>query len=429
MIGVAAMRQGFPLPTLLFVFALLLAASNTPALASENLRLSGFGTLGYSADNRADIAAYRDISQLPRDGFATGASWQIDTRLGVQLEYKLNPTIDLVGQLVVRDHFKADLNSSTELAYIAVHPHPGVDVRVGRINYDAFLMSDHRNVGYAYTWVRPPLEFYGWIPIFSLDGIDAAYSLQSADAVWRIKAQAGQSQFWIPVNSGIGGGYHFKADKLTSLSVTRHTAFWRLKAAHSRFTAANEVPLFAPLHAGLDQVAAASIPGVSMEAADLRKNLSFAGARISYTTIGAAYDDNTWLAQAELGYSSSSVDVVPTSRMAYVSVGRRFGDWLPFLMLSTSRPGATRTPANDWGATLNTSLRDRAVQTANSMRIDQNTLSIGTRWDFHQQAALKLQWDRTRSHPPGYGVWMRAPEAVGRKIRLDLVSATLDFVF
>ena len=66
-----------------------------------------------------------------------------------------------------------------------------LDFRVGRINFDAFLMSDHRHVGYAYPWVRPPSEFYAWIPIFSMDGIDAAYNFQSKDARWRIKAQAG----------------------------------------------------------------------------------------------------------------------------------------------------------------------------------------------------------------------------------------------
>jgi len=414
----------------LSIGALLLAGDQAPALANETLRLSGFGTLGYAADNRPDVAPMRDIGQLPRNGYATGASWKLDSRVGVQFEYKPDQVIELVGQIVARDHFKADLNSSTELAYLALHPDTRFDVRIGRVGYDAFLMSDHRNVGYAYPWVRPPLEFYGWIPIFSLDGADATYTLNDADARWRIKAQAGTSRFWIPVNSGKGGGYQFKTNNLTGLSATHQSGPLRLKAAHSRFTIASEIPIFAPMHAGLEQVAAAGTSAIGAEAADLRKELTFQDARISYTTFGAAYDDNTWLAQAELGYSTSTVAVVPHGIMAYVGVARRLGDWMPFFMVSLFHPSsAPRAAANDWGAALNAALRDGAVQTANAMRIDQNTIGIGARWDFHRQAAFKLQLDSTRSHPPGDGVWMRDAALNQRSVRLNLLTATLDFVF
>lgn len=397
------------------VLAVLLSLFNPAASAAESFKIGGFGTLGYAADDRSDIAANRDIGQLPKNDYAAGASWKLDSRLGVQLEYKPTDSIDMVAQIVARDHFKASLNSSTELAYLALHVHPRLDVRLGRLNYDAFLMSDHRNVGYAYTWVRPPLEFYGWIPIFSVNGIDAAYTLNEDGARWRFKAQAGNSRVWIPVASGKNGGYQFRTDNLTSLSAMRESGSWRLKAAHSRFTIDSEVAVLAPLHAALDGVG-------SPEALDLRKNLIFKGAKIDYTTLGAVYDDNTWLAQAEFGHSHSTAAVVPNSRMFYVSVGRRFGDWLPFAMFSDSRPNtAPRTTATPGLA--------GAAATVNSMRIDQSTISIGTRWDFRPQAALKLQLDSTHSHPPGYGVWMRDPAIANTRIRLNMLTATLDFVF
>lgn len=399
------------------------------ACADDHLRLSGFGTLGYAIDNRNDVAPTRDISQLPKNGYATGSTWKLDTRVGVQLEYKPAETIDLVAQVVARDHFKSDLNSSTELAYIGFRPSTSVKLRVGRLGYDAFLMSDHRNVGYVYPWVRPPLEFYGWIPIFSVNGADATYTLNSNDTSWRLKAQAGGSKFWIPVNSGIGGGYGFKADKLLSLSLAREAGNLRLKAATSGFTAGSEVPIFGPLHSGLDQVAAADIPGVSNEAADLRRNLSFQGARLRHTSLGAVYDDNTWLLQAEIGHSSSTANVVPTSRMAYLGLARRIGNWTPFAMASRSRPGNPSQANNDWGATLNASLRDPAVRTLNAMRIDQTTVTIGLRWDFQPKAAFKLQLDHSHSHPPGYGIGNRSVEAAQGVLDFKLLSATLDFVF
>lgn len=422
-------RQPAPLLFLLRLILTALLLAGGAARADEQLRLSGFGTLGYAIDNRSDVAPTRDISQLPKNGYATGSSWKLDTRIGVQLEYKPTESVDLVAQVVARDHFKSDLNSSTELAYIGVRPTANTYLRAGRLGYDAFLMSDHRNVGYAYPWVRPPLEFYGWIPIFSVNGADATYTLDSDDARWRLKAQAGSSKFWIPINSGIGGGYEFMADELFNLSLTREAGYLRLKAAHSGFTPGNEVPIFAPMHSALDQLAAAGIAGVSAEAASLRRDLSFQGARLRYTTLGAVYDDNTWLLQAELGHSSSTAKVVPTSRMAYLGLARRSGNWTPFVMASTSRPGPASEAANDWGATLNTDLRDLAIRTINAMRIEQTTVTIGLRWDFQPKAALKLQLDHSHSRPPGYGIGNRSNEAALKVLDFRLLSATLDFVF
>jgi len=408
----------------------LLALGNIPAFAEESLRLSGFGTLGYAYDDKPDIAPARDVNQLPKNGYATAPGWLVDSRLGVQIEYGVSPNIDLVGQLVLRDQFRADFNSSTELAYASIRAQPQLDIRVGRINYDAFMMSDYRNVGYAYLWVRPPREFYGWTPIFSVNGIDAAYNLLTDDfladdARWRVKVQAGSSSYSAPLG-GKNGGYDFNTDNLTALSVTRQSGSWRLKAAHSRYTKDGEIPLFNPLFQGLESVAAAGIPLVSAEAADLRKNVTVR-AKTSYTTLGAVYDDGTWLLQGELGYSTSAVNAAQHGRMGYLSIGRRLGDWTPFVMLAAAVPdNDIRYAAADWGA-YNAKLRDPTLNIINATRIEQSTLSVGARWDFSRQAALKLQWDRTNVQPSGFGLWWRAPGSPTS--RIDLLTATLDFMF
>lgn len=413
-----------PAAALSCVLALSVAAA--PAGAGERLRLSGFGTLGHAADSRDDMAPMRDITQKPRQGFRTGSSWRLDSRFGLQLEFAATRDIDLVGQVVLRDHFDSDFDSSVELAYAAFRPHARWDLRAGRINYDAFLMSDHRNVGYAYAWVRPPQEFYGWIPIHSLDGVDAAVSLPDGDARWRLKAQAGQSRLSIP----IGEGYEFRADRLLGLSLTRDSGAWRAKLAHSRFTIGSEVPALAPLQAGLAGVAGAGIPGVSGEAARLHRHAGFDSARISYTTLGASHDDGLWWLQGELGVSTSTRDMVPHGRMAYLSVGRRIGDWMPYVLLSASYPGNDlRKARQSWGGGLDAGLRDPALHNINTTRMAQKTLSLGVRWEVHRQAAIKLQLDHTRVEASGYGLWWRDMALNGRDSRINMLSATLDFVF
>jgi hypothetical protein len=239
-----------------WAFLLLLLFAQAHADENNTLRLSGFGTLGYVRDDRHDMAALRDLSQKPKDGFETGPSWLLDSRLGVQLEYRISPSAELVGQAVLRDRAEPDFNNAIELAYLGLKPHPQVDVRVGRVGYDAFLMSDHRNVGYAYSWVRPPTEFYGWIPIFSVDGLDVTYRIDAGEARWRIKAQAGATRLNIPMGSAV---FNFVSNNLWSLSAARLSEQWRIKAAYSEFSIDSEVSSLAPLHSGLAQIAAAAL--------------------------------------------------------------------------------------------------------------------------------------------------------------------------
>lgn len=405
---------------------LLLAGGVAQAQVDGALRWSGFGTLGVVRDNHSRIAPTRDLSQLPADGFATGAGGRLDSRLGIQAEYALTPAIDLVGQGVVRDQFDDDLDNGIGLAYAAWRPDSRLDLRVGRVNFDAFLMADHRHVGYAYPWVRPPGEFYGWIPIFAVDGLDAAYRFPHGDARWQFEAQAGRSRTTLPIGPR---GHDFAASRLRGVSLSVESGPWRLKVAHSRFIARHEVPAFAPLHAGLDALAAAGLPGVSAEAADLRADLAFDGARIRYHTLGAVYDDGRWLVQGEIGRSQASAAVIPNGNMAYLGVARRFGNWQPFARISASRPhGGLRAAAEDWGGWTER-LQTPALYTLNTTRIEQETLSLGVRWDLLPRLALKLQWDRSRIRPSGYGLWWRDIALNTQSARVELISLTVDFVF
>lgn len=410
----------------------LLLSLCAPVHAGEGnaLQVSGFGTVGFTHDDRQDMATVRDISQRPHDETQTGPSWQLDTRLGMQLEYRINPGIELVGQVVARDRAKADTSDSVEMAYLALQPVAPLGVRLGRVGYDAFLMSDYRHVGYAYNWVRPPGEFYSWIPIFSVDGLDGTYRFDAGDAQWSVKAQAGVSQANVPIGLAT---FNFETRNLRSLSVTRQSELWRVKAAYSTFSVNSEVTSLDSLRAGLGKIASATqlfLPNISAEAADLSQQLVFQGSRVSYATLGAVYDDGLWFAQAELGRATSSSSIGTRGSMAYVGGGRRWGDWAAFARYSVAQHGNTVLSARtDWRAIGLQDVQAKAISVLNATRIDQATLSLGGRWDFHKQAALKLQWDATQVRPQGYALWWHDEQVGASASRVNLFSATLDFVF
>jgi len=291
-------------------------------------------------------------------------------------------------------------------------------------------MSDHRNLGYAATTVRPPTEFYGWIPIFSVNGADASQQIQTTDADWKIKGQVGKSEVLTPFNVS---EYDFKTDYLWSFSVLRDSGPLRIKAALSGFKISTEPTPLAPLHAGLEQIAAGTagaLPAISAEATALRQELSFSGSQVHYLTLGTSYDDGRWLIQGEIGRSETDTTIVPSSWMAYVQVGRRIGNFTPYAMVSASRPTEDPLrPTNDWNAIGQGTTQDTAYATVNATRTDQTTTALGLRWDFVEQAALKVQWDHVHIDANGYGMWFRSPAINTFSSNVDLFSINVDFIF
>lgn len=404
----------------------LLAAA--PAVSAW--RVSGFGTLSHSWDDRDDLALIRDISQRPRQNYATGPTWRLDSRLGVQLNYRFSPQVEAVAQVVARDQDSDEFKHAVDLAYLDIQAAPDWRLRLGRTGYDAFLMSDHRNLGYAYAWVRPPIEFYSWTPIFSVTGADLSYEFAQGDARWRLRAQAGNNDFIVPMGDI---QFNFRAEKLLGLSLLRESGAWRLKASVSSMTSASEVPSLVPLHQGLEQIAGLGLPGISAEAAMLRRESSFKDVRIRYASLGVAYDDETLFAQAELGSNWTDTTFVPQTRNAYAVLGRRIGAWSPFVMIGISRPNRDLlsaqhdwSPLGDSAASLQTMTYQSIV---NSTRFDQETVSLGVRWDVDPRAALKLQWDHTRIHPQGYAAWFRDRALLDHGATVNLLTLGVDFVF
>ena len=231
------------------------------------------------------------------------------------------------------------------------------------------------------------------------------------------------------------GRLDFKSSGLFNLTAGWQAGPWQVKAGYSRFSSANEVSPgnLATLQSGLATIAAATsgpAPAISAEASTLLTDLSFKSARIRYATLGAGYDDGRWLVQAELANTTSNHKIVHHGTMGYGVIGRRFGNWMPFAAASASRPGnGLRQAVADWTPIGQAATQAAAITVLNSTRMSQRTLTLGARWDFHDQAAFKLQWDKVRFDPHGYGLVFKDPRLETQSSRMDQVTLMLDFVF
>ncbi|MGD9733709.1 MAG: hypothetical protein AB7U45_16160 [Desulfamplus sp.] len=395
------------------------------------LKISGYGTISGTVHDRTDVHPVRDVSQSPENRFKTNFSAVMDSRLGLQAHYRFGSNFDAVVQGVLRDQSYVTFQNSMELAYLAYRPLSWLELRGGRVGYDAFLMSDTRNLGYAYPWVRPPIEFYGWIPVFHTDGIDTTFRIEGDDSQWRLRLQGGKQSFKFSLAES---EYDAETEELYTVSLSRQSGSITLKTGFSSFSSKNEMDVFIPLIQGLDSIAEAAavpFPDISKEARSLSENISFEGTDVTYLTFGASYDDGEWIAQAEIAHTTTSSDILSHGTMGYLALGYRINDFTPYCILSATRAGNDiRKPIADWSPIGEDSwIQEQAVYMINTTRMDQKTLSIGVRWDFYNQVALKFQLDSFHINSCGYGLWFSKLATFNNDSAMTLGTISLEFMF
>lgn len=412
---------------------LALVSSNALSAQEQEvsrLSLSGYGSLIYSQDDHHNLGFHRDLDQKHQPQ-RTG-SLLPDSRFGVQANYRLTPDWEAVGQLVLRDKARTRPADTVEWAYLAWRPNADWQMRVGRVGVDLFLLSDTRNLGYSQTTIRPNGDFYGFLPLYSLDGGDITYRFASGTARWHVKAQFGQTE--AQLESSDGGQYKMGSKAFWSLSAGRETEFLRLKAVYAGLKVESEFTPSQPLLAGLAAASQHPLLPVTLrnEAANYRNQISVENKQIHYISLGASYDDDSWVAQAELSAIRSPAQVITQGDSAYALLGRRFGDFLPYLGISAFIPRhGSLTVGNSWLPLLGPNgalLQSGAVSALNSSRLKQNTLTFGLRWDFRPQAALKIQWDRIQIGKDGDILWA-VRNTNQQAATVNLFSAGIDWVF
>ena len=393
----------------------------------DNLRFSAFGTLGAAfVDAPAGWVYRREFSQ-PLN--SQGTRFDLDSRLGLQVNYSPSAAIELVGQANLRRRAPvAGPADAVEWAFAAWRPNADWTLRLGRVNLDAFLMSDHRSVGFAYPYARPPTEFYAQLPS-SLNGVDAARVWNDGSAQWRAKLLAGHSRLSfdssnkLDLKKVLGGMVSRESDGL----LMRVSAF----QARLFFSA----PPLQPLLAGLDSLALLPVPGVAAQAGELRSRMTLDDAKPTYVSVGAQVDRDDWLLSGELVRVTGSVPV--SFSAGYVSLGRRWGPVTVFGVAGrisrSSRPAA----APVWEGTLAPLIGPAAAQQAqflgtsaatvvNSLLPKQSTFALGTRWDLGPRLALKVQWDHIRVAENGSSLWGAGSTVA---TRANVGAVVLDFVF
>ena len=429
------LKKCFPLSNLPACLAGVLgllasAVASQPATSlTQDLRFSGFGTIGVARIEAPEGWAYGREASQPQNINPNRAD--LDTRLGLQLNYAPSAKFELVGQAILtRRPDSASDSNAVEWGFAAYRPSPEWTLRLGRVNLDSFTLSDHRNVGFAYAFARPPIEFYAQLPS-SLDGADIERVWNRDGARWRTKAFYGRSKIAYDdpnraatFRDSFGWFISREADGLTL----------RLNVSQARVGIA--VPAEArPLFDGLRGLSELPLADVAAQASALLQRLSVDGIKHSYVSRGTQYELGHWLLAGELmrvrGSPSSSFSA------GYASVARRFDAVTVYTVASRIASSTPAVVTPDWAVPLTPVIGPAAAQQAqflgstaatlaNNFRAQQDTLSLGARVDLGPQMALKVQWDRIRVAPDGSVLWGNAS---AQPARARMTSVSLDFIF
>ena len=372
----------------------LMCGITAPAVSLAEVELSGyltFATTYASTDNTGDITYYNALANTDH--------WDFDTRMnhvGVQIYSALTDKVSVTLALTAQGG-QSGYEVTPEWAYGTYQFNQDWGLRMGRFKGPFYMVSDYRDVGYAYPWVRPPEEVYSTNPIKSVNGLDLVFQKTVNDVNYLLEIYGGSGTNETLVNANLAPGF---CPPATCPYAPTDVPF-EFETYNSAGFSASIGTEAITFRAGYYNTKVNAPPIVSEESG------SFAG-------VGLIVDWRNILFYSE--YVQRDTDDTPTMSVAfpdqnawYATLGYRFSSFLPYVTFADIDEGNDAVP--------------------NALR--QSSVALGLRWDIDDAAAIKFeakQIDPGESSFGGpyakYGLWDGALVDKG-----NVYTITFDTIF
>lgn len=342
--------------------------SSANAASLDDLRISGFGSVGIGkSDTAIDYAGYTEDK----------LDWEQETLVGLQFDFQINERAKFVSQIV--SNSSNDYELEMEMGY-ASYSFDAFTVRAGKLRAPIFLYSDYVDLGYAYPMIRPSEEMYGSLPVKGYTGVDFLIPIEFENSSLLLQPVAGTGHVKID-------DYEITLDELFGLSaswnyedITLRGSYFmtELKTSDSQIIIFNEV-------------------------------------ETSFVTLGMQYDNGDFLANIEAadvkleGLASDYHSVIGV-------VGYRFSEVTPYLSM-----GWTETTDND----------ERDGTGYEALSYERTSYSMGARWDFASNMALTADLTYADFNDTNGGYFYTNVGTTGQPIEDSLMvySVKLDVIF
>ena len=420
-----------------------------PARAPSALKMSGFATLGLTQHHNDDAGMVFSFDQ--KSLARSGVSGNLDSVLGLQLNWQAAESTSAVLQMVGRAG--ENIDPKLRMGYLRQQWGQDVAVRVGRYRSPLYFDSDVTEIGYANMTVRPPLPVY-WIAnsVIAIDGADVQWRHQVGNAALLLQAYAGSSSYKIRFNTSnpvVESDNDLTGLKGLAASVALPHVTLRASRTWVRRTTlrSSEVDR---LNAGLTQMAGglSALAANPMLPGPLRAGLAdkaqatlgyinpFDSSPI-YTSVGFNANWDGWAVMGEWARFHSGSAMLGRADSYHLTVGRSLGDFTPYIGLARQQ---RKTPALDTRALAPTGLHPQLDaglaqlkgsldEAASGTDKSSRSVTVGVRWDFADNMALKVQYDRFKTPSPYHPGPFANFKPLPIDNRVHLVSVVLDVVF
>lgn len=403
------LRRVLGLSTLL---ALLLPCAG--AEANDELRFAGFGTLGLSCFSNDDVDYAATGLQPKGPGRSAPCGVDLDSILGLQVDGGLSDRLDYSVQVISKLNAKNNYAPSLSLAVLRWKTSNDTLVRFGRTSNPNFIYSEARNIHFAMPWTRPPTELYGLSPVLVYDGVDVLYRQMLGG--WEAEFHAGLSVS----NEDVPVSNSNEVTDLESwqghLNLVLERGEWLFKLGYSGGT-------YSLKSDAIQRILDRTVAPINASLAD---DIAIDDSTYHLLALGATYQDDRWLLQAEVGGLSVDSLLVRDAVGAYVTVGRQLsGGWMPYLTLARhwtwrkSEHRAEGTPI------------EGLVDSILANRTDAETLSLGISKALTERTLLKFQIDWVHPDDGSVANYLNLSPAYDRNDPGSdlLFSLNLDFLF
>lgn len=286
----------------------------------EAIKLNGFISAA---------AARNDGGNESLGGIGSDLNTNADSIMGLQISFRATEALSLTTQFVSRGLELHD--TKTQWTYIGYHLSQFDLIQAGRFRVPFYLLSEYLDVGFAYPWVRPPIEVYN-VPTDTIEGFEWTHIDNFAGWDSQISAYFGNDILQERQYSYVD----VTLDNVWGVALQMNKEEWTMRLAyHSTQINITHVYPGGPtgqLTDAFQQVNAAAklINSISPQY-NLRTDYELQMKNVlgKYISSAVQYDDFTWLVMAEWNHLDISPSIQPGGDSGYILVGRHFDKWLP----------------------------------------------------------------------------------------------------
>lgn len=350
--------------------AVLLAA--TASAAQADVRFNGFASIKAGSTLSSSDSLY---------GYDKEVDFKNESLFALQVQADLADRLSVTAQLMGRG--ANDFNAEFEWAYLTYELNHQTRINAGRLRTPFYRYSDFMDVGYAYDWARVPSSVYN-LDFNNIDGISLVRFGQLGDIDSSLQFVLGSysgttNMTPVPFDANI--------DRVAGATweLTQGNFSARLAYLTGKLTMVDQDGELSGLLSLLEQSGFA----------DTANQIRIDDARSAFMGLALGYDNGSLVLSGEIVRARTKDTVIPTQNGFYLSAGYRINSYTPFVSFER-RDNEGRAEIYQALAEGNP-FRPIVADLVEDFTIQRDTWNIGSRYDFHPSAALKVQFSSQKN--------------------------------